>query len=110
MDALLSAEMIYLEIIAADPRSDLRKRIRQQSPPMCEGKYMNTRYEFDDGAVVVHSEMDFELAKQGLSRFHFENIYSLICLPNPNPHNLIRGTIYQDKYPYLPCELRHGLI
>lgn len=109
MDALLSAEMIYLEIIAADPRSDLRKRIRHQSPPVCEGKYLNTRYEFDDGAIVVHSEMDFELAKQGLSRFQFENIYSLIRLPNPNPYNLLRGTIYQDKYPYLPLAMRQGI-
>jgi hypothetical protein len=108
MYELLTAGMLYLEIIAADPRSELRKRIRHQSPPLFEGKYINTTYEFDDGAVVVHSEMDFDIAKQGSCKFYFENIYSLIHLPNPNPHNLMLGTIYQDKYPYIPCELQGG--
>src|SRR5437870_1143675 len=104
MDKLLSGALVYLEIIAADPRSEVRKRIKHQSQPKLEGKYINTTYEFDDGAVIVHSALDFELPKQGRCQYYIENIYSLIHLPNPNPHHLLRGLIYQDKYSYLPWE------
>lgn len=103
---ILPAALVYLEIIVADPRSDLRKRIKQQSAPMLEGKYINTTYELDDGAVIVHSELDFELAQQENCKYYIGHSYSLISLPRPNLHNLIRGILYQDKFPYLPWELR----
>lgn len=109
MYEVLSAHLAYLEIIASDPDSYLRRKIVRQSQSTLEGKYYNTSYEFDDGAIVVHSEFDPDQANQNKLGLYVENMYSLVRLPNPNPENLLMGLMFQDKYPYLPWEIRRGI-
>lgn len=77
---------------------DEREKIVTERPTVYETGRIERVYEFEDGAVVKYewqSTPDGRTSPDG----KFNHRFTLITLPDPNPHGFEAGIIKQIDYP-----------
>jgi hypothetical protein len=86
----------YAQIIM----NDEREKIVAETPTVYETDKIERIYEFADGAIVKYewqSTLDGRTSADG----KFNHRFTLVSLPNPNPHGFKKGIIKQIDYPKL---------
>ena len=84
----------YADIIMRDER----EKIVSETPTVYENDKIERVYEFADGAVVRYEWQNTPDGRTSANG-EFNHRFTLIILPDPNPHKFKKGIIKQIDYP-----------
>ncbi len=84
----------YAEIIIADER----ERIVSETPTVYTDDKIERIYEFADGAIVKYEWQSTPDGRTSADNI-FNHRFTLVTLPEPNPHKFKKGIIKVINYP-----------